>query len=341
MTENLVGQTVVGKLGNYLLNEYITRSARSAIYKAIWKEQQERVCVKALELSRAKTIENFNREGKILSLLEHPNIIRLIDYVSSDGLYYIIMELMPEGSLADQLRIKGPLSLSEICPILLQISSALDYAHKSKIIHGDVKPSNILLDDNRAILTDFGVARIILTTTSTKTTTENMRLGGTFSYSAPESLDGVYGPDADQYSLAVSAYELVTGKLPFESDSLPGLVREIALGTPIPPRDLNPSIPTSVEEVILKGMAREPSERFQNILDFANEFFAAVRTISQPESLTEKRLFEATPPLSSQNTPTTKTTTKTQQTKENHGNTTTITTVITTTITTSIMTSDE
>jgi serine/threonine-protein kinase len=223
----------------------------------------------------------FRREAQLLMRLKHPNIIPVEDAGEADDYAYLVMPFLQVGTLTDWLR-EGPTSIRHGARLMAQIADALQYAHDRGIVHRDVKPSNILLDDQgNALLSDFGLARIEEPGASL---TGSMMVG-TPAFMSPEQVRGdKAGPLSDQYSLGVILYLLTTGQLPFDGD-VPIAVALKQLNEPMPlVRAVSPNVPESVERVILKATAKLPSDRFKSVAAMNRAFQAAVAHALDPSS---------------------------------------------------------
>ncbi len=222
----------------------------------------------------------FLREVKMIALLDHPRILPLFDYgdthLDDMLLAYLVMPYRQDGSLADWLRRRGIARLSpqEGMHILGQAADALQHAHDHGIVHQDVKPSNFLVRADRGLdifLTDFGISRL-----ATATSNSSQAIRGTPTYMAPEQWEGQPVFATDQYALAVTMYELLTGRPPFQGN--PGRVMYQHINTVAQPAStLNPAIPASVDAVLLRALAKRPEERFDTISTFANAFQQALK----------------------------------------------------------------
>jgi serine/threonine-protein kinase len=271
---------LVGKqLGQYHITDVLGSGGMATVYRARQLNVQRDVALKVIETRLAENpefIERFEREARTIASLSHPYILKLFDFGSQDDLLYLVMELQEGGSLAKHLKTHGKLGAEEVAGYLDQIAKALDHAHGRGIIHRDLKPQNVLLDQaGNAILTDFGIAR--LSSEMTRMTSSGMVMG-TPPYMAPEQW---YGREVDVrtdlYALAVMAYELLTGDLPFTGDTPPVLMYQHLNEPPPPLRQARPDLPTSLEQVLLKGIAKRPEDRFQSAAAFANAFREGLR----------------------------------------------------------------
>jgi len=215
----------------------------------------------------------FRREAQVVMRLRHPHIVPLEDTGEIDGYAFLAMPPFPSGSLAHRLA-RGPLSPDEARRVIAQTASALLFAHDRGIVHRDVKPSNILLDESgNAYLSDFGLAHVHDASVSLT----GSGMVGTPAYVAPEQVRGdpVDGR-TDQYALGILLYQIVTGRLPFEGDTpLAVLVKQAH--EPLPsPRRANPNVPQAVESVIAKATAKDPADRFASVSDLNRSFQEAL-----------------------------------------------------------------
>ncbi len=265
---------LIGRLvGDYRLDALMATGGMARIYRGEDTRLGRTAAIKVLAHDDANDddtlTKRFQREARELAKLEHPNIITIYQYGELEGLYFLAMKLIKGRDLAQEFkRLKGDgqaMEVKRVVRILMQVASALDYAHDNGVIHRDVKPSNILLtDDDTAILTDFG----LVMQSSTQTT-----LGtafGTPRYIAPEQATASHKAMAqsDIYSLAVVLYELLTGEPPFTGDTPMEIALSHISDPPPPPRSKNPKIPVSVEKEILKALDKEPENRHRTAVEF-------------------------------------------------------------------------
>jgi len=271
----LEGRTLAGR---YRVDEYIGGGGMGDVYK-VW--DSPRSCYLAAKVVRRGLAEieelarRFEREAEALTRLQHPNIVRLygLERDEEEDLAFIVMDYVDGPTLADKLKLaRGPLPLSEVVSIAEGVAAALTYAHKQGIYHRDIKPSNILIArDGRAILSDFGIARL-----SDALTTTYQGIG-TPAYMSPEQCqDQEIGAPSDIYSLGVVLYECLTGRRPFLGDlgrgeppTIANIIREHVELPPPPPADINPSIRPQVEAVIMKALAKDPQYRYQSAAELA------------------------------------------------------------------------
>ena len=270
---SLVGQT----LDQYRLVEEVGAGGMAMVYRAIDTRSQQEVALKVLSPAigaERRFIQRFRREAEILHRrLRHPNIVPVLGYGEVRGVTYLAMPYIRGGTLHDRVA-RGQVTLEGSQRWITQVASALDFAHRQGVIHRDVKPSNVMIDENgNALLADFGLARLV---EGTGTLTGSM-LMGTPAFVSPEQgrgarLDG----RSDQYSLGVILYQIATGRLPFDADTpMATVLMHIQERVPRP-RSLNPHLPPSVEAVILKSLEKDPARRFPTATALAEAFKAAV-----------------------------------------------------------------
>jgi len=203
--------------------------------------------------------ERFLREARLAAKFVHPNVVQVYDADEDARGPFIVMEYVDGHTLADELKRRGRLPPAEVVGIGVQVCSALEAAHAAGLVHRDIKPQNILLrPDGRVKIADFGIARSLAATRHTEIGT----ILGTAAYLAPEQARGeAVTPAADIYSLGVVLYELLTGRTPFDADTLPELVLKREQGAVVPPRDLVPDVPLALERVVMRCLALEPKHR--------------------------------------------------------------------------------
>jgi serine/threonine protein kinase len=263
--DDLRGKTI----GHYQIVEELGRGGMAIVYKA-WQPSLERfVALKVLPAyfqHDPEFLARFHREAKSAARLSHPNIVHVYDSGESNGVHYIAMEYVDGGSLQERLA-AGPISLRETQAILTQIADALDYAHDRGLVHRDIKPANILFTaDGQPKVTDFGIARATDGTHLTRTGV----LIGTPEYMAPEQAEGqAVDHRTDLYALGVVLYQMLTGRAPFRGTTPHATLHAVIYEAPLPPRQLAPGLPSDVEAVILKAIAKKPDERFQRGAEMA------------------------------------------------------------------------
>ncbi len=268
------GATVpVVNFGSYQNLELIGRGGMAEVYKSTLPGLGTPVAIKILVKALAAEPEyqqRFAREVQVVATLAHPNIVRILDSGEQDGSQYLVMEYLGGKDLNQMIQKDGRLSLAQTLPLVQQIAAALDYAHANGFVHRDIKPSNILLDSNnlRAVLTDFGIAKINNANTAM---TRTGYMLGTFDYVAPEQIQESSKVDgrADIYSLGVMVYQMLTGTLPFNHGN-PGALLIAHLNQPAPDAcEILPDLPQHISVAIQRAMAKMPDERFGIADEFA------------------------------------------------------------------------
>jgi serine/threonine protein kinase len=258
------------QIGNYTLLRPLGQGGFATTYLAEHRSSQKRVALKLLHRARAnqEEVERFQLEGRLLLQLRHRHIVRAFDFGWEQATPFLTMAYASRGTLREVFTQKPPLPISNIVPTVLQLASALQYVHHQHIIHGDVKPENVLIGPHHEIwLADFGTAT---TTSSPLEQVSRKRLArGTPRYMAPEQIQGSPLPASDQYALAAMVYEWLCGQPLFHGSALEVLVRHV---TTAPPRLSNhaPSISSAVERVVHKALEKDPHKRFANVTDFAD-----------------------------------------------------------------------
>ncbi len=266
-----------GTLGHYKILEKIGEGGMAEVYKAYEPGVDRHVAVKVMLPNLARDADfraRFDREARSIARLEHLHILPIYAYGEQDGQLYLAMRFLSGGSLEDMIGNEGPIPLDEIARLITESALALDYAHEHGVLHRDVKPENVLLDNNRnAFLSDFGLAKMV---EMSSTLTGNL-LPGTPAYMSPETALGEdVGPAADQYSLAVLLYQMVTGRIPFDHDNPMKVIQMHIRKEPINPQELRYNLPEAAEVVMMRGLAKYPKERFSNCKALADAFYDAV-----------------------------------------------------------------
>ena len=214
-------------------------------------------------------VERFRREASSAAGLQHPNIVGVFDRGEWDGTYYIAMEYLQGHTLKQLVREHGAMPPDLAVDITLQVLRAAKFAHKRGVVHRDIKPHNVILDEEgRAKVTDFGIARA-----GASDMTETGSIMGTAQYLSPEQAQGQpVSPRSDLYSIGVMLYELLTGRVPFDAESPVTIALKHVSEPPVPPAELNPAIPPALEAVVLRALEKDPARRFAD----ADEFAAAL-----------------------------------------------------------------
>lgn len=258
-------------IGRYQIIDQLGEGGMATVYKAVDKDLERNVAIKVIRreaLGKAQFYARFEREAKALARLSHPHIVHILDYGEQDGMPYLVMEYIPGGTLKQKL--VKPLPCAEAARLLVPIARALEYAHQHKVVHRDVKPANILINEaGQPMLSDFGISKILEEGGVTALTTMGVGIG-TPEYMAPEQGRGLeVSYSSDIYALGVVFYELVTGRRPFRADTPMAVVLKHAT-EPLPsPRSFVEDIPESVERILLKVLAKRPEDRYDNMGAFA------------------------------------------------------------------------
>ncbi len=297
--EDLTGK----QFGPYQIVAPLGEGGMAAVYKAYQPSMERYVAIKVLPRQMAESAEfiaRFKREAHLLAQLQHPHILPVFDYGQADGYTYIVMPFIQSGTLADAMRIRQ-MSLPEVGRIITQVGDALGYAHVRGMIHRDVKPSNVLIDERgNCLLTDFGLAR--MTDASAKLTSSGAVMG-TPAYMSPEQgagqpLDG----RSDIYSLGIIFYEMITGQVPYQAETPIAIVFK-HIQDPLPPvRKFVPDLPEEIEMVLLKSLAKNPADRYQTAEDFVHAIELAIpakpssKSIPVPPRPVANETFVAVPP---------------------------------------------
>jgi serine/threonine protein kinase len=300
--DNLVGQN----LGRYHVIEPLGQGGMAAVYKAFDTSLERNVAIKIIRGDKKEGTEQndflkrFQREAKALAQLDHPYILKVLDYGEQDGMPYLVMPFIQGGTLKD--RLNRPMPCRQAATLLAPVARALDYAHQRGIIHRDVKPANILISESGApLLSDFGIAKIIGGgSESTQLTATGVGIG-TPDYMAPEQWMGKADACTDIYSLGVVFFQMVTGRLPFTAET-PAAVLIKHMQDPLPrPSDFVPDLPEAAEQVIFKALAKDPADRFESMGAFAGalERLAAGDVSAPGLELNNLQTIQATGPTSS------------------------------------------
>jgi serine/threonine-protein kinase len=261
------------RIGRYKIVRELGRGAMGVVYHAIDPNIGRPVAIKTIyfggtrkpeEIERQR--ERLFREARSAGMLSHPGIVTIYDVEQQGDLAYIAMEYVDGPTLDQVLSEADPLNAERMFGILAQTAVALDYAHSKGIVHRDIKPANIMLSaDGTAKIADFGIAKI----TAAENLTMTGSIVGTPHYMSPEQVQGqpVDGR-SDQFSLAVIAYEMLTGEKPYTGEHLTTVVYKIVAEEPVPPHRLNPSLSTGIENALRKALAKKADGRYRNCQEF-------------------------------------------------------------------------
>lgn len=268
--------------GRYELKRRIGAGGMAEVWEAWDPGLHRTVAVKVMAAGLASDsgfVKRFIREARLVAQLEHPNILPVFDVGEAEGSPFIVMPLVREGSLSDRLAASKSVTRDETVRWLLDTAAGLDHAHAKGILHRDIKPANLLFSSGKLCLADFGLARRQQDASQLTAPGEVM---GTPAYIPPESLlEGEFRPSSDQYSLAVMAFRLLTGRLPFEGvSSFAVLQRHIQ--DPVPSAsEVNDRLPTAVDSIFRRALSKKPAERFASCTQFVESLVAALPPLPQ------------------------------------------------------------
>jgi serine/threonine protein kinase len=265
------------KLGNYQVVRTLGHGGFADVYLGQHIYLQTYAAIKVLQTRLANNdLQTFLQEARTVASLTHPHIVRVLEFGEEGHVPYLIMDYCSDGTLRQRHPKGTRVSLPECVGYIRQIAEALQYAHEQKIIHRDVKPENILIGQNDVLLlSDFGIATI----SQSSRYQGNQDIGGTISYAAPEQLQGKATLASDQYALGIMLYEWLIGKLPYQG-SFPEIASQHLIA-PIPSlREHMPELPSTIEHILQKALAKDPQQRFGSVQDFANALEQAAANTS-------------------------------------------------------------
>ena len=278
MSDTLTGKTI----GKYDIVERLGKGGMAEVYKGYQKNLDRYVAIKVMHaflITEEDFLNRFRREAQAMAKLSHPNIVGVYDFdVYGENSYYLVMEYINGGTLKeklDEMAANGEkMTLEETIRICTEMANALAYAHRRQMVHRDIKPANIMLDDiGKAILTDFGIVKLVGNQSMAYTATG--ALIGTPSYMSPEQALGKPGDErVDIYALGVLLFQMVTGKLPFLADTPLAVVMKHVNEQPPLPMEFNPDVPLDLQEIILKALAKNPDDRYASAKEMANALSA-------------------------------------------------------------------
>jgi hypothetical protein len=264
------------KLGQYEVLDFLGQGAMGLVYRAYHSQLERTGAIKVLQAITPDpdTVTRFRHEAQAIARLRHPNIVDVYDFGEYLGVPYMIVEYVPGGSLASKMA-QGSIDRPTMLKYLRGIAAGLDYAHGHGVVHRDVKPANVLLTaEDAPVLADFGLAKL-LHGSSLKSMTGVTT--GTPAYMAPEQVTaGKVGPAADRYSLATIAYEMLTGVIPFDGEGLMELLYAQVHRYPSPPSARHSELGAQVDAVIMRGLAKNPIDRWESCAAFVEALAAAL-----------------------------------------------------------------
>ena len=269
-------------IGKYRILELVGEGAMGVVYKAVDTVLDRTVAVKVMNDAIARQDElrqRFLREAQAAASLQHPNVVSIYDLGEVNGHLYIAMEFVQGADLDALQRAGETMSLQEKLDIIIDVLTGLTFAHKRGIVHRDIKPANIrIAEDGRAKLMDFGVAHLA----SSNLTSTGASLG-TPVYMSPEQITGGKAtPATDVFAVGAVMYEMLTGIKPFDAPTLQSLFYKILTEKPKPIRDVMPGLPSALDHIVEKAMAKDAPQRYQTALDMANDVSAVRAVLSGP-----------------------------------------------------------
>ncbi|MGM0602758.1 MAG: Stk1 family PASTA domain-containing Ser/Thr kinase [Bacillota bacterium] len=272
-----------GKIINnrYKIIKEIGKGGMAIVYSAHDTLLDRRVAIKMLRpehYSDKDFKEKFRQEARAVARLSHPNVVSIYDIGIDDDYIFLVMEIIKGKNLKDLINERGYLSLTEALEIARQIASALDVAHKNNIVHCDIKPHNIILTEDMEVkVTDFGIARAVSSATMNVTDTV---VGSAHYFSPEQAKGGDIKAYSDLYSLGVVLYEMTTGELPFHGESPISVALKHIQQEAVRPAQINKDIPADVDNLIMKAMAKDPSDRFQTASEMREEITLALKNLN-------------------------------------------------------------
>lgn len=281
-------QTILNN--RYRLDEVIGSGGMAMVYRARDLMLERTVAVKLLreDFSGDTTFrDRFRQEAMAAANLYHPNIVTIHDFGLDNGRFFIVMENVAGNDLKSMILKRGRFNVEEAVALIVQACAGIGYAHRAGLVHCDIKPHNILVTpDIRLKVADFGIARALA---SIQPDEKSTVVWGSPQYFSPEQAAGnAPSPASDVYSLGVVLYEMITGRLPFIATTATELARMHRDVPPTPPRSINPSIPASLEQVLMKVLSKEPASRYRTADQMGRVLMTLNRT-AQPRPAAETR----------------------------------------------------
>jgi eukaryotic-like serine/threonine-protein kinase len=293
VTERLASETIVD--GRYRVLGRLGSGGMADVYCAEDLQLGRNVALKVLHsrfAADSEFRERFRREARSAAGLQHQNVVSIYDRGEWDGNYYIAMEYLDGRSLKEIVSRDGPLAPERAIDLTIQVLRAVRFAHRRGIIHRDIKPHNVIVDEeDRAKVTDFGIARAAGASDMTQTGS----IMGTAQYLSPEQAQGhAVSEPSDLYSAGIMLYELLTGRLPFDGESAVTIALKHVNERPVPPSMINPAVPPELEGVVMRALEKDPRMRFPD----ADAFIAALEhaRVARPGTVVEEAVVYSPPP---------------------------------------------
>lgn len=275
--------------GRYQINGFIGEGGMSRVWRALDQNTGKNVAVKVLreEYSEDESfIRRFDREAQAASRMSHPNIVNLLDVgVEEDGTRYLVMEYVQGKTLKRFIQESGALRPEIAAQIIIRVLAALQHAHQNGVVHRDIKPQNILIDKEGTVkVADFGIAR--MANAQTVNQTDESVMGSVYYFSPEQARGAAVDARSDIYSVGVVFYEMLTGKVPFTGDTPVAIAMQHLQTAPIPPAEVNPSVSSALDFVVLHAMEKKPRRRYQS----AEEMLRDVRlAMEHPDTILAAR----------------------------------------------------
>lgn len=270
-SQSFAAGTIIAE--RYRIVRMLGQGGMATVYLADDRNTGQQVALKIMHDDLAQDpefVRRFATEARAAASLDHPNIVRVLDYGSYDGIRYIVQEYVEGTTLKDIIRRNGPIDYRLATPLLIQIGLALEHAHRREVIHRDIKPQNIMITkDMVAKVTDFGIARA--SSTNTITLTGGVVMGSVHYFSPEQARGGQVTARSDLYSLGIVFYEMLTARLPFDGESSVAVAIKHLQEVPPAPSTYVPSLPPALDSIVFRSIQKNPDARYQSAREFVDE----------------------------------------------------------------------
>ncbi|HKB59752.1 MAG TPA: serine/threonine-protein kinase [Gallionellaceae bacterium] len=274
---------MINEIGKYAIVRELAAGATAKVYLAVDTFTNQEVALKLIDqdMLRSKSVGRaqqklLQNEASLVGKLQHPHIVQMLDAVLTEEVSYIVLEYVEGGTLAQYSEPDWLLQFPVVADYMFKCCKALEYAYSMGVIHRDIKPANIMLHNGEVKVADLGAAQI-----EDADSTQVVGIGSPY-YMAPEQITGEgVSFRSDIYSLGVTMYELLTGKLPFEASNHAALISRIVEGNPPAPRARRPEVPEALEAIVMRAIQRDPGQRYQSWAEFARELWAFLNASGQ------------------------------------------------------------